>query len=45
MYALDLDFKFWIREDDSDYSKNVQLDEIMKNLFYISNKKYSFIFH
>jgi hypothetical protein len=39
MYALNLEFDQLIQEKESKYQGRVQLDEIMKKLFYISNKR------
>jgi hypothetical protein len=39
MYALNLEIGQLVQEKESKYQGRVQLDEIMKKLFYISNKR------
>jgi hypothetical protein len=39
MYALNLEINQLVQEKESKYQGRVQLDEIMKKRFYISNKR------
>lgn len=39
MYAIDLAYKMTVKEEKDCYSNRVQLDEIMKKIFYINNNR------